>query len=287
LLDSKQLNILKQNCPQVEKIEANAIHCTACDKQLFAKLGGVVRHPLLAVAICKNCKYFYENGIGWDQEEDGTDIYCRWCGNGGELIVCDNCLKGFCTRCLQRNLGRSKIGDIRWAKKWICIDCEPEDIYKLKCIYYGVHQYNLRNVEKQNQAEKAANARKETRGNVEKGRHYPTFIDKTIGDSLEIVKRYQKQLEEQHEKWVKHDQKLNKDTATMFTNSLRGLHKNLKRKVNAIDNAIVKSYATVYPEAVSRVHNVKERRNLNNPKPKKSKPIEVKSKKEKLIDLAD
>merc|ERR1711997_931903 len=117
------------------------------------------------------------------------------------------------------------------------------------------------------------------------GCHYPTFIDKTIGDSLEIVKRYQKQLEDQHEKWLKHDQKLNKDTATMFTISLRGLHKNLKRKVNAIDNAIVKSYATVYPEAVNRVQNVKERRNLNNPKPKISKAIEVKSKKEKLITL--
>ena len=61
---------------------------------------GITRHPLLGVIMCMTCKRFYKDGSGWQEDEDGCDKYCRWCGQGGELILCDKqyCPAAFCTR---------------------------------------------------------------------------------------------------------------------------------------------------------------------------------------------
>ena len=77
------------------------------DKQLHIKVvfyfqinstNGVTRHPLLGVGICMTCRKFYKDGSGWEKDEDGCDIYCRWCGQGGELFLCDKCPAAFCKR---------------------------------------------------------------------------------------------------------------------------------------------------------------------------------------------
>ena len=66
----------------------------------FKTSNGVYRHPLLAVCICKACNNYYSDGE-WAKDEDGADVFCRWCGQGGDLMLCDKCPHAFCKKCLQ------------------------------------------------------------------------------------------------------------------------------------------------------------------------------------------
>ena len=38
--------------------------------------------------------------------DDGHEIYCRWCGDGGTLAMCDKCERSFCHKCIVRTVGR-------------------------------------------------------------------------------------------------------------------------------------------------------------------------------------
>ena len=86
--------------------------CTTCMEPIaHLKTGRVQRHPLLGVPVCRKCKDFYFSGE-WTKGDDGTYEYCRWCGNGGELLLCDKCPNAFCKKCIKRNLGRKKVTEI-------------------------------------------------------------------------------------------------------------------------------------------------------------------------------
>jgi hypothetical protein len=49
----------------------------------------IVRHPLLGVAICRDCKKFFFSGR-WVKDDEGFYESCLWCANGGDLIMCSN-----------------------------------------------------------------------------------------------------------------------------------------------------------------------------------------------------
>lgn len=40
------------------------------------------------------------------------DEQCRWCGDGGDLLLCDSCNNAFCKGCIRRNLGRKELSEI-------------------------------------------------------------------------------------------------------------------------------------------------------------------------------
>ena len=63
---------------------------------------GIFRHPLLGVVMCKQCSSYYDDG-DWVKDEEGFDTFCRWCGQGGDIILCDKCTHAFCKKCLQVN----------------------------------------------------------------------------------------------------------------------------------------------------------------------------------------
>ena len=63
---------------------------------------GIFRHPLLGVVMCKQCSNYYDDG-DWVKDEEGFDTFCRWCGQGGDIILCDKCTHAFCKKCLQVN----------------------------------------------------------------------------------------------------------------------------------------------------------------------------------------
>ena len=51
-------------------------------------MNNIMRHPVLGVPICRNCRYFYDgdgSDESWEKDEDGVDLYCRWCGQ----VSCD------------------------------------------------------------------------------------------------------------------------------------------------------------------------------------------------------
>ena len=69
---------------RVQKREPGEMYCTVCDSSLGSK-GRSRRkqnHPLLNVPICTDCLATYESGDFLLSEEDGHEIYCRWCGDG-------------------------------------------------------------------------------------------------------------------------------------------------------------------------------------------------------------
>ena len=252
-LGSKQISWLEENCPNVQTMEKETVNCTSCNKQMHVKSDIIVRHPLLGVPICKGCNNFYENGIGWELDEDGSDIYCRWCGHGGKVMVCDGCLKGFCTKCLKRNLGRNKMAQIIAMRKWDCVDCKPEDIYQQKRIYYGIYKYKLIKSNKRAKVEAHPPKKSDNISGIEDRK--PTFIDDSIAESFEVIKKYQKQLEEHHSNWIKGNRSYDNESVTTFTQSLRKLHSNLKRNINSIDKALVNSYIAVFPENATKIYN--------------------------------
>jgi len=68
-------------------------------------------HYGMLVLCFQKCYDYYTSGeirMG----EDGIDEQCRWCGDGGKLIICDYCSNAFCKHCIKHNLGRGALADI-------------------------------------------------------------------------------------------------------------------------------------------------------------------------------
>ncbi|VEN40231.1 unnamed protein product [Callosobruchus maculatus] len=119
---------------QKNPVQYTKIHCTACNVHLGSALDGQGNrfvHPLLKVLICKNCYYFYSSGE-FERDEDGSELYCRWCGQGGQVMCCSKCEMVFCKKCIRINFDRKKIADIRDSDDWLCFRCNPSQITHLK-----------------------------------------------------------------------------------------------------------------------------------------------------------
>lgn len=60
--------------------------------------------------------------------DDGNEIYCRWCGQGsGQLFLCDECPKSFCSGCIIKNFGAREVHRIqRLSGRWSCFLCSPD-----------------------------------------------------------------------------------------------------------------------------------------------------------------
>ena len=78
--------------------------CTSCNAGLGKKGRKRKKHPLLNVPVCGECLVIYASGDFLISEEDGHEIYCRWCGDGGDLFSCDACVYSFCSACIERTL---------------------------------------------------------------------------------------------------------------------------------------------------------------------------------------
>ena len=78
---------------------------------------------------CAPCNKFYNSGR-WIKDEEGYYEHCRWCGEGGDLLGCDECVESFCKKCIKRNFGRAEAQMIE-AAKWKCFCCDPKPLRKL------------------------------------------------------------------------------------------------------------------------------------------------------------
>ncbi|CBJ29831.1 similar to SET domain, bifurcated 1 [Ectocarpus siliculosus] len=93
-------------------------------------------HPKLFVHVCSHCHDVYHQGE-FDVADDGREMYCRMCGDGGELTSCDErqagtrrpCPFSFCLACIERNFGyEHRVHCSHKFKCWICDDGPMEQL---------------------------------------------------------------------------------------------------------------------------------------------------------------
>ena len=114
------------------------VPCTACDSGTLGKVAQKRQskkrrvHPLLDVPVCSGCLACYESGEFLVSEDDRHEIYCRWCGDGGDLVYCDNCPCSFCVPCIARNFGLEEASRVMSLPTWTCFVCAPEALQPVK-----------------------------------------------------------------------------------------------------------------------------------------------------------
>ncbi|KAG0428424.1 hypothetical protein HPB47_024584 [Ixodes persulcatus] len=107
------------------------VMCTACGEQVnHFDPKKVLIHKHLKVILCRNCYKRYGDGH-FQKDSSGADEYCRWCAEGGSLVVCDSCSRSFCKSCIRRNLSRKELGRITSLDVWSCYVCDASPIQGL------------------------------------------------------------------------------------------------------------------------------------------------------------
>uniref|UniRef100_A0A1B6KZC4 PHD-type domain-containing protein n=1 Tax=Graphocephala atropunctata TaxID=36148 RepID=A0A1B6KZC4_9HEMI len=148
-----------------ERVKIFRLHCTICDQHLGCAPWLTERqmrnHKLLNVAVCRRCYDFYGN-INFPLE-DGSEIYCCWCGEGGEVFCCSSCPRVVCKKCIKRNFGVDKIKEIDENDNWACYVCKPTDIWAHRAIFLG-----LRNLGKEMRSKVASLSREEKQAYLSK-----------------------------------------------------------------------------------------------------------------------
>ncbi|XP_014219435.1 uncharacterized protein LOC106647515 [Copidosoma floridanum] len=112
------------------------LHCTTCDEHIGSapsEAHNMHEHPVLRVLLCAKCREFYGDGT-FEQGDDATDMFCRWCANGGNLYCCSYCSNTFCSKCIKRNFDPPTIKRIEAEDTWKCFVCDPKDLYPLRSI---------------------------------------------------------------------------------------------------------------------------------------------------------
>ena len=125
---------LRRLLTRLEK-EANQVPvtCTACAGDV-AEVRWMGSHPLLGVTVCTGCLFHYNFGT-FEVGEDGNENFCRWCGDGGDVLMCDTCVKSFCQGCVGRNFGEQALHEIVHLAddaEWQCPSCKPATLQALQ-----------------------------------------------------------------------------------------------------------------------------------------------------------
>lgn len=142
-----------------------------------AQIDNMFEHPVLRTLLCANCREFYGDGT-FEQGnviivfyrvftlysvfilihgcvlsymliyvfvtfsgDDATDMFCRWCANGGNLYCCSYCSNTFCYKCIKRNFTSLVRKKIEADEKWKCFVCNPSDLYSARAVCWALLEH--------------------------------------------------------------------------------------------------------------------------------------------------
>ncbi|KOC65255.1 Transcriptional regulator ATRX [Habropoda laboriosa] len=127
----------------ISTVRFHRLHCTACDTHIGsapANSHNMFEHPVLHTLLCAKCRDFYGDGT-FEQGDDATDMFCRWCANGGNLYCCSFCSNTFCCKCIKRNFDPILRKKIEADERWKCFVCDPTDLYAARGTCWALLQY--------------------------------------------------------------------------------------------------------------------------------------------------
>lgn len=73
--------------------------------------------------------------------EDGSEIHCRWCGQGGTIYGCAVCPYVFCSTCITSNLSEAVLDNIKQDDNWRCFRCHQEPIRQLQARHWALWNF--------------------------------------------------------------------------------------------------------------------------------------------------
>ncbi|XP_043284482.1 transcriptional regulator ATRX [Venturia canescens] len=136
-------NIPDFSLRDIASVRFRKLHCTACDVHIGSapsSAHNMHEHPVLHVLLCTACRNFYGDGT-FEQGDDATDMFCRWCANGGNLYCCSYCSNTFCYNCIKRNFDAVVRKKIERDEKWKCFVCNPADLYTARAACWALLQH--------------------------------------------------------------------------------------------------------------------------------------------------
>ena len=186
---------------------------------------------------------------------------------GGEVVGCDDCHYVFCKKCITRNLGRGKFGEINDAEKWSCFCCDPSQIYRERALMFSLAKWMVDLKLKKRMKAKLNTEKKKTQVMKQKGEakkklkeaafekeasKVDNFVDEAFHEAFETLNIYQKCLQDEQKKWIKQRKNMTPDNTAKVVKNLRKIFSITRQNMELLDTTLVQGYSMVYPEESDR-----------------------------------
>merc|ERR1712223_1976490 len=217
--------------------------------------------------------------------------YCRWCANGGSLIICDKCHLAFCEKCIEINLGKETLTKIKEAEEWKCFSCDPSQIYGVKSMYYAVYIYNQSQPDEDDGKEieeisilngmHIEEKRRRSKRSIEILTPPRTFIEENVEEALKTVEVFRTCLAKEQKAWNDLEDQEDKGVLKRKVLALHKIYETCIENTDILDHIITRAYEERFDSESDWTEWSSDGGRVTKPSKRRIKITEKKSAKEK------